>query len=81
MSYFKYNANPSKRVGMDGVFLKLAGLLLGISLRLWPWKIPRISPASPWKIPSIPPLLLGLTQSGVSAPRKTESVLQNTIDK
>ena len=45
---------------MDGVFLGLAGLLLGISLELRPWEIPRCSPASPWKTP---PLLLGLTQS------------------
>ena len=29
MSYFKKNVNPSKRVGMDGVFFGLAGLLLG----------------------------------------------------
>ena len=28
MSNFKYNVNPSKRVGMDGVFFGLAGLLL-----------------------------------------------------
>ena len=47
---------------MDGVFLGLAGMLLGISLGLRPWEIPRSSPASPRKIPSIPPLLLGLTQ-------------------
>ena len=49
---------------MDGIFLELAGLLLGISLGLRPWELPRSSPASPWKIPSIPPLLLGLTQYG-----------------
>ena len=47
---------------MDGVFLGLAGLLLGISLGLRPWEIPHSSPASPWKIMSIPPLLLVLTQ-------------------
>ena len=29
--YFKYNVNLSKRVGMDGVFLGLAELLLKIS--------------------------------------------------
>ena len=28
MSYFKYNVNSSKRVGMEGVFLRLEGLLL-----------------------------------------------------
>ena len=48
---------------MDGVFLGLAGLLLGISLGLCPQEIPRSSPASPWKTPSIHPLLLGLTHS------------------
>ena len=53
--------NPSKRVGMDGVFLGLAGLLLGISLGLRPREIPQSSPVSPWKTPSIPPLLLGIT--------------------
>ena len=47
---------------MDGVFLGLAELLLGISLGLCPREIPQSSPASPWKTPSIPPLLLGLTQ-------------------
>ena len=47
---------------MDGVFLGLARLLLGIFLGLRPWNIPRSSPASPWKTPSIPPLLLGLTE-------------------
>ena len=36
MSYLKYNVNPSKRVGMDEVFLRLAGLLLGFS----PWALP-----------------------------------------
>ena len=61
MSYFKYNVNPSKRVGMDGVLLGLAGLLLGISLGLRPWEIPWSSRASPRKTPFIPPLLLGLT--------------------
>ena len=61
MSYFKYNVNPSKRVGMDRVFLGLAGLLLGISPGLCPREIPRSSPASPQKTLSIPPLLLGLT--------------------
>ena len=38
MSYFKKYVNPSKRVGLDGVFLGLAGLLPGISLRLCPRK-------------------------------------------
>ena len=47
---------------MDGVFLRLAGLLLGISLGLCPREIPSSSPASPRKTPSIPPLFLGLTQ-------------------
>ena len=47
---------------MDGVFLGLAGLLLGISLGLLPREISGSSPASPRKTPSIPPLLLGLTQ-------------------
>ena len=51
---FYLNVNPSKRVGMDGVFLGLAGLLLGISLE---------QPCQPSETPSIPPLLLGLTQS------------------
>ena len=55
--------NPSKRVGMDGVFLGLAGLLLGISLGLRPQEIPRRSPASPRKTPSFPPLLLRSTHS------------------
>ena len=64
MFYFKYNVSPSERVGMHGVFLGLAGLLLGISLRLCFRDIPRSSPASPWKTLSIPPLLLGLTHSG-----------------
>ena len=48
---------------MDGVVLRLAGLLLGISLGLLPREIPRSSPASPRKTTSIPPLLLGLSQS------------------
>jgi len=48
---------------MDGVFLGLAGLLLGISLGLRPREIPRSSPASPRKTPSFPPLLLRLTHS------------------
>ena len=50
MSYFKYNVNPSKKVGMDGVFLGLAGLLRDISRG-----------QSPREIPSIASLLLGLT--------------------
>ena len=62
MSYFKYNVIPSKRVGMDGVFLGLAGLLLGIFLGLRLREIPQSSPSSFWKTLSIPPLLLGLTQ-------------------
>ena len=41
----------------------LAGLLLGISLGLFPREIAPSSRDSPWKTPSIPPLLLGLTQS------------------
>ena len=61
MFYFEYNVNPSKRVGMDGVFLGLAGLLPRIYLRLRLQEIPRSSPASPWKTPSIPTLLLGFT--------------------
>ena len=32
---------------MDGVFLGLVGLLLGISLGPRPWEIPRSSPATP----------------------------------
>ena len=63
MSYFKLNVNQSKTVGIDGVFLGLAGLLLGISLGLCAQEISPSSPASPWKTPLIPPLLLGLTQS------------------
>ena len=51
MSYFKWNVK-CKRVGMDGVFLGLAGLLLRISLGLRPWS----SPARPRITPSIPPL-------------------------
>ena len=47
---------------MYRVFLGLAGLLLGISLRLLPQEIPRSSPDSPRKTLSISPLLLGLTQ-------------------
>ena len=43
---------------MDGVFLGLANLLLG----LCPCEIPQNSVASPWKTSSIPHLLLGLTQ-------------------
>ena len=62
MSYFKQNANPSNRVGMEGVFLGLAGLFLGISLGLRLRETPQNSPANPRKTPSIPPLLLGLTQ-------------------
>ena len=52
---------------MDGAFLLLAGLLLGISIWLRPREIPQSSPASPQKTPSIPPLLLGLTQSALGA--------------
>ena len=62
--------NQSKRVGLVGVFLRMAGLLLRISLGHFSWEIPRSSPASPWKILSIPPLLLGLIQS---SPRPTQS--------
>ena len=54
--------NLSKRVRKDGAFLGLAGLLLGISLRLHPWKIFWSSPAIPRKTPSFPPLLIRLTQ-------------------
>ena len=61
-TYWKWNVNLSKRVGKDRVFLGLAWLLLGISLGLRLWEIPRSSPASPWKTPSFPPLLLRLTQ-------------------
>ena len=66
-TYFWWNVNLSKRVGMDGVFLELAGRLLGISLGLRPREILRSSPASPRNLPSIPPLLLGLTQYHYSA--------------
>ena len=62
-TYWKQSVNLSNRVGKDRVFLELAGLLLGISLRLCPWEIPRSSPASPWKTPAFPPLLLKFTQS------------------
>ena len=48
---------------MDGVFLRLAGLLLRISLGLCPREIPWSSPTDPQKTLSIPPLLLGLTNS------------------
>ena len=54
---------PSKRVRMDGVFLRLAGLLQKISPWLCLQNIPQSSPASRQKTPSIPPLLLGFTQS------------------
>ena len=53
----------SKWVRKDGVFLGLAGLLLGISLGLCPQEIPRSRLASPWKTLSLPPLLLRLTHS------------------
>ena len=49
----KKNVNLNKRVGKDRVFLRLAGLLLGISLGLRPREIPRSRPASPWKTPSV----------------------------
>ena len=48
---------------MDGIFLGLAGLLLGISLGLRPWEIPRSNPAIPLKTPFIPPLIIVLTHS------------------
>ena len=63
MSFFKQDVNASLRIRIDGGFLGLAGLFLGISLGLRHREIPRSSPASPWKTPSIPPLLLGLTHS------------------
>ena len=50
-----------KSVGKDRVFLGLAGLLLGISLVLFPREILWSSPASPRKTPHFPPLLLRLT--------------------
>ena len=59
---------------MDGVFLGLAGLLIGISLGLRPREITQSSPAGPQKTPSIPPLLLGLTQY---TPSSAGSVLSN----
>ena len=59
---------------MDGVFLRLAGLLLGISLGLRPREIPRSIPASPQKTPSIPHLLLGLTQSDLDINVDTNEV-------
>ena len=62
-THLKENVNMSKSARRDVVFLKLGGLLLGISLRLCPWEIPRRSPVSPRKTPSFPPLLLKLTQS------------------
>ena len=62
-SNLKKNVYPSKRVRMDGVFLRLAGLLHEISPWLCLQDIPQSSPASPQKTPSIPSLLLGFTQS------------------
>ena len=47
--YIKYNVIVRKRVRRDCVFLRLAGLPLGI---------PQGSPASPWKTQSLPPLFL-----------------------
>ena len=51
-TYWKWNENLSKRVGKDRVFLRLAGLLLGISLGLRPREIPQSSPSSPRTTPS-----------------------------
>ena len=62
----------NKRVGKDGVFLGLAGLLLGISPGLRPREIPRSSPAFPQKTPSFPPLLLRLTHSEILASLKVK---------
>ena len=64
MYLIKGSQHPSlsKRVWKDGVFLGLAGLLIGISLWLHAREIPWSSPASPWKTLSFPPLLLRLTQ-------------------
>ena len=56
---------------MERVFLGLAGLLLGISLRLCPREILWSSAASPQKTPSIHALLLGLTHYWHSS---TESI-------
>ena len=52
-----------KRVLEDKVFLGVAVLLLGISLRLHPWEIPQSSPASLWKTQSFCLLLLRGTHS------------------
>ena len=60
---WKSNGNLSIRVGKDGLFLGLTGLLHGISLGICPREIPWNSPASLRKTPSFPPLLLRLTQS------------------
>ena len=62
-TYQKQNVNLSKIFGKNEVFLGLAGLLLGISLRLCHREIPWSSPASAWKTLSFPPLLLRLTHS------------------
>ena len=43
----KQNENPIQRVGKDGIFLKLAGLLLEISLRLFPSGNPLEQPCQP----------------------------------
>ena len=53
----------SKIRGKDGVFLGLAGLVLGISLGPCPQKIPRSSPASPRKALPFHLLLIRLTQN------------------
>ena len=55
MSYFEQNLNPSKRVGMDGVFLSLAGLLLGIlEFRTLPSGNPSEQPCQPEENPVHP---------------------------
>ena len=63
----------SERVGMDWVFLRLAGLLLKTSLGLRLGKFLRAALPALGKTLSIPPLLLGLTQSMPSDQRANES--------
>ena len=55
---FFYRVNLSKRVGKDGFFLGLEGLLIGISLGFCPREIFQSSPVSYWKTLSFPPLSL-----------------------
>ena len=54
--------------GKDGVFLGMAGLLLGIYFGLRPREILQSSTASPQRTLSVLPLLLGLTQPFLPQP-------------